>query len=494
MNVADRQTVPVTPFLQGSFRAFSLDEIFGVLALSRQTFGMRFSDADREVGAITVKAGQVIGAEDYRSRAEGADALKALVGNPGTGFAVIMLPRNSPEVRADAVIARLGEVIPQRDDGDPDAAQAPPAGSAPAAPDEATRDEQAGEDMDPEFRALADIESVERELPALADIDGETGDVRPDPAPPDEVSAAPDEVILHGNVTDASFEEILEVLQLSEQPLVVSFMRGGAEIGTLSVMSEQVLAATAGALRGIEAFRRLYADHGEAFEVRRASGGAASQALGSVTELLAEGEQRLPFVDPTSAPQRERSLFMQGKLSDFPLDFIIGSLDLSRQSMELELRRDEKILHRVQLKAGRIAAVNGTSGDGVDAALAAIRADPGDEFLIYRCPGTIDEPAVAPLAALVSESGPPAAQELPDRDRDPARMADERELLSQTATAVSRLLVDLEDAHNGAIGEIRNALTEFAPRRRDRALLWALLALQSVCLTVTIALLALTVL
>ena len=479
MNAADRQAA--APFLQGSFRKFSLDEIFGVLTLSRQTFGMHFSDADREVGAITVKAGQVIGAEDFRSRTEGADALQALVGDPGTGFTVTMLPRNSPELRAGAVIGRLGELIPQTDGEDPNEARAPPAETARAAPDDAGWDEPV-------------IGGAEPELPALADTDGETGDVQPDSAPPGEPSVAAEEVILHGDISDASFEEMLEVLQLSEQSLVVSFMRGGAEIGTLTVMSERVLAATAGALRGIEAFRRLYADHGETFEVRRAAGESPSEALGSVAELLADGQQRLAFVDPTSVPQGRRSLFMRGKLSDFPLDLIIASLDLSRQPMELVLRRDEEILHSVQLKAGRIAAVDGASGEGVDEALAAIRTDPGADFLVYRCSATIDGPPVAPLTALISEGDSPAAPELPGRDATAAEMADARERLSQTANAVARLLVDLEDAHDGAIREIRDTLAELAPRRREDTLLWTLLALQTVCLTVTLGLLALTIL
>ena len=50
------------PFLRGAFQTFPLAEVFAVLGLSRQLFAVRFSDTDREVGTIAVKAGRVIGA------------------------------------------------------------------------------------------------------------------------------------------------------------------------------------------------------------------------------------------------------------------------------------------------------------------------------------------------------------------------------------------------------------------------------------------------
>ena len=368
MNAGERQAASMTPFLRGSFRTFPLDEILGVLALGRQTLGMRFLDGDRELGAIAVKAGRVIGAQDYRSRTEGADALQALAGDPGTAFALIVLPRNGPEVPEDAAIGRLGELIPGTDEGQPDAAT----GAEPV------------------------FDSVEPEPPISAVPDGKTGDAQPGPAPPGEASAGANEVILHGNVSDSGLAEMLEVLQFNEQPLAVSFMREGAGIGTLTVKSGQVLAATAGDAQGIEAFRRLYPARGDTFEVRRATGGSSSEALGSVTELLDRGERRLPPVAPSAAPD--------------------------------------------------------------------------------------------------SEDDSPAVRERPCRDGAPAQTAAAHELLSQTATAVARLLAELEAAQKGAILEIRNTLAGREPRREDRLLLRAVLAVQGVSLTLTLGLLAIAIL
>ena len=469
-----------------------------MLALSRQHFSVRFSDAEKEVGAIAVKAGQVIGAEDFRTRAEGADALKALIGNPGTSFSVVMLPPDSPGAKNAAVIGRLAELLPEEESGRPDVAQAQM-----AEPDSAgSRETRSDQDI---------LDLAEPQAP---DIDGtsvEIADVPhngterdpPPPAPPGDRPSGVDEVILHGNVSDASFEEILEVLQLSEQPLVVVFIRDGSRIGTLTLMSERVLAASAGSLQGMEAFERLYADHGETFEVRRATTGDPGAALGSVTELLAEVQQpSSPWTGaPPNAPQGARSMFMRGRLSDFPMGLLIGSLDLSRQPMELEFRRDEKILHRVRLKSGRIAAAESASGDGVEAALAAIREDPGDEFLVFRCSEPADGAPVASLAALLPETGGAAdpiaglqpAPDSPNRTAAPAATEEASEVLSQTAAVVANLLVDLEDTQKGAIQEIHTALAALGPRRGDRLLLRSILAVQLGCLAVTAGLLVLTV-
>ena len=64
-------------------------------------------------------------------------------------------------------------------------------------------------------------------------------------------------VILRGNVSDIGFGEILEVLELNPQRLLVSFLRGGEEVGTVEMMSQEVLGAGAAGLSGREAFEQL---------------------------------------------------------------------------------------------------------------------------------------------------------------------------------------------------------------------------------------------
>ena len=510
------------PFLRGAFQTFPLAEVFAVLGLSRQLFAVRFSDTNREVGTIAVKAGRVIGAWDFRTRTEGADALKALIDDPGAAFAVVMLPPNTPETPTGAAICTLAELLPETDGGSRNGAPAPMAEHA-----------QAGSG-DPSSQGEA-LGAAAPQSPPAALPDAGTGSDPPRPPPRAGRPAGGNDVILHGTVDDASFEEILEVLQLSELSLAVSFIRAGAEIGTLTLRSEQVLAAAAGSLQGVDAFKQLYADHGETYEVRRAGAVDESNALGGVTGLLAA--MRPPPLAASaavqSAPQGGHALFMRGRLSDFPLELLIGSLDLTRQPIELVLRRDDRILHRVRIKSGHIAAAGSASGESGGAALAAIREDPGDEFLVYRCAGPVDGSPVATLQALLPETGPapdsigqrpalpagptaappaageagverggpsatpgkvagsPAPPEPTPGEAAQTEMVEAPQEMSQAAVAIARLLVDLEDTHNGVIQEIRAALATIDPGRRERILLWSILGVQLGCLAVTLGVLAL---
>lgn len=485
MSAGDRQAA--APFLRGSFQTYPLAEIFGVLALSRQLFGVHFSDSEKEVGAIAVKAGQVIAARDHRTQTEGADALEALIGDPGAGFSVVMLPQDAPGVPAGPAIGRLAELIPETD-GD----EAEPA--AEAAPD-------LSPDRDAPVAAEPQPPPAAGEPSQLSEPDdtGDTGE--PDDTGDTGAPAGAGEVILHGNVSDSSFAEILEVLQLSEPALVVSFLRDGATVGTLTVKSEQVLAAAAGSLRGMAAFEGLYADHGETFEVRRTRLDDPVEPLGGVTELLAGLGRPLP--PPPVASSGERSLFMRGRLSDFPLEHLIGSLDLSRQSIELELLRGGKPLHRVQIKSGRIAAAESVSADGIDAALAAIRKDPGDEFFVYRCNEPVGGPPFSSLSVLVAETdgvagraaerpGPVDAPAPPSPDPALAEMAQALQALSGTVNSVAELAAGLGQAQETASAELQSALAALRPGRRERVLLWSILGVQIGCLAVTLGVLAQT--
>ncbi len=522
------------PFLRGSFETFSLAEVFGVLALSRQYFDLRFSDDDGEVGAIAVKAGQVVGAEDFRARSAGADALDTLIDDPGTVFAVAILPRDAPERSAETPIGALAELVPEATDADRAAEPAPPAepdggmsaraatdadpagyADAPApgpaeapvaelaepAPETAAADRAAEPapptEADGSARAAPDAHPAgypEAPAPEPAEAPGAAAGSEPPPAAgaPDSGLSDAGEVILHGNVSDASFEEILEVLQLSDQPATVVFIAGGARLGTLTLKSGRVLDATAGSLRGLEAFERLYADHGETFEVRRAAPGIPTEGLGAVSRLLADMRQAPDNASSTTMAGREdrRSLFMRGRLSDFPLELLVGSLHLSRQWIQLEFRREDALLHRVHLKAGKIVGAESVAADGAADALAAIRGDPGDEFFVYRCKAPLDGPAVASLADLfppadrpgdpLPEAAAPAAPAPPTPpDGEPVRVA-----AVSAADSSAEILAAMEDIRARASAEIQAALAASGRGPRDRVLLWWVLGLQAASLAV----------
>ena len=524
MNWGAEQAATADPIFGGTFKKFSLADVFGVLALSRQLVGVRFSDEDKEVGAIAVKAGQVIEAEDLRTRTKGADALKGLVGDPGTAFAIVKLPLDTQETQATGVIGKLADLLPEADRGRRGVEKAPSAEPAPL-----------GRFDSP---SLGDIDASGTQAPALIGKPGESHPElddgpesdSPQSSSPSAQSSHVDAVIMSGDISDVSFGELLEVLQLSQQHLLISFIRGGSPIGTLNLMSGRVLAAATGSLHGMEAFKQLYADHGEKFEVRRSGARDVTQALGGIPELLADMRQT-PLPSPTtprSRPQKARLLFMRGRLSDFPLVFLASSLALCRQPLELVLRREEKILHQVLVKSGHIIAAASVFGEGADAALAAIREDPGVEFLIYRRKGQVVGLPVASLTALVSETdavpglveerlappvspaGAPVASARREAEAGGGSLSGIEARIEQIATDMTALQAALghpkrdpaqielaqallrlsrEHARESATQEMRTVLATLRPSRRERALLWSVLALQAGTLAVAVGLL-----
>lgn len=350
MNRRAEKAKTASPIVWGTFDATPLTDVFAILALSRQLVGVRFSDDAGDIGMIAVKAGQVVDAEDFRTRTTGPGALKCLVSHPGTAFTVVELPRDEPAIQSAVPIGKLDALL-----------------------------------------AEADIDR-KRDAPRLS--------------LPRAGSSRGSDVIMHGDVSDVGFDEILKVLPLSKQHLLVSFIRTGSVVGTLNLMSGQVLAATSGSRQGKEAFNHLCDNHGEEFEVRRLPAPDVSGGLGGIDDLLAGVRQRPP-PSSTSAQgtrQGERSMFMQGRFSDFPLDVMIDSLVFCRQTLEIVFCAQDRVLHKVVAKSGRINAVVSVQARGVGAAMAAIRKDPGVLFRVYRRSDSVARKSIASLRALVSEA------------------------------------------------------------------------------------------
>ena len=189
------------------------------------------------------------------------------------------------------------------------------------------------------------------------------------------------------------------------------------------------------------------------------------------------------------------------------------------------------------VRAGRITSVASVRGEGTDAALAAIREDPGTQFLVYRNTDSGVGQSVASLEALVSDTdaipgsageysaapaGPVAVQSgsgrrevdagradlsgiearleqmnadiaalrvaLRNQERDSAQ-PDLARAMSRIATAEERLRLALEaveDTRTDAVQQLRAELAAAAPGRRERFVLKCIPALQLVTLAVAV--------
>ncbi|MCY4497628.1 MAG: hypothetical protein OXC14_10115, partial [Rhodospirillaceae bacterium] len=187
-------------------------------------------------------------------------------------------------------------------------------------------------------------------------------------------------------------------------------------------------------------------------------------------------------------------------------------------------------------KAGQVLSAMSASGDDGTATLAAIREDPGSEFVVYRhremangvplaplqmllLDGDRGEDEMSPAPAPVPGSAVPATlatsgedrrleeieaaikadmaglrDALEDLRRTPSETTQVSQALSKSVAETVEFLTGLESTHKAALEEVREVLPDLRQRSRgERAFLWSILALQFVCLAVAGYLLVLAV-
>ena len=396
------------PLLRGTFKSVSLGDVFAVLALSRRLLALRLSDPTRAVGTLVIKSGHVLGAEDFRSQARGSDALKALVNSPGTAFQVDELSQERSDPPFS--IGLLADFLPAPSGGHGVSRMNPGGDQGLREHRETTSSEDDFSIVPPRASAGASLAKSLHGTDALMDeprpvSSPGSGGVSEHASSPGERPPSDESVIMVGEFDNISFEEIMQVLQLNDQAVRISFIRDDEEIGSVDLVSEQVLEAHARTQSGIGAFRQLYHEPGERFEVRHVRQQGSETAIGYVSDLLAgmwpdaSRSSQTPIEDFGAG-----ELLMRGSLSEFPLVTLASALMLCRQPVELMLCRETQVLHRLLLQAGRITLVDSTLGEGVDDGLAAIRRDPGNQFMILRAERTTLGAPVASLEALLLEN------------------------------------------------------------------------------------------
>lgn len=348
--------------VEGSFGPVSLDDVLDVVSMSRQCMEVVFDGALGR--SLVVKAGSVLAATAPPNE-QGRSAFRTLYARPGRTYAVYQRDR-APETPSP--VGTLAELIA-------DARRVPSQRGKGPAPD----------------RTPSGRIAIERVI------------------------------VLEGGFTEHPFADVLDVVGLSRQRMELRTERADGSWATVVVQAGQVLSAVdpSRGLRGREALASIADDPGVRFVVARMSSrGPAPQPLGALADLAGADPPRAatPPAAPAPktpaiavAPERPRStepdVLVDGSLAQFPLLDVLGTLALTRQTVELVLDDGSARRGVIVIRSGRVLEVRvvGSVATG-QAAFAELVASPGTRFSVVKRAAPVRGEPLGFLAEWVSDA------------------------------------------------------------------------------------------
>ncbi len=203
--------------------------------------------------------------------------------------------------------------------------------------------------------------------------------------------------IVSGSLRDFSFEEMLLLLSSSRQRMEVRLMKAGRRRGTLLLKGGQLLDARSAAGAGLDAFRDLLQDPGDAFTAVHAPSTRYRRSIGSISEVLRRSQ--LPDEGP---------VVLQGSMANTTFEELVEMLSISRQQLEVVISNDtEGRVGSLVLNSGHILEAHAQDGalTGL-AALDRLRTVPGTEFTVFRRALVGNTRPLGTVETLISSSQP----------------------------------------------------------------------------------------
>lgn len=190
------------------------------------------------------------------------------------------------------------------------------------------------------------------------------------------------QLMMEGTFESFSIDEVLDVVGLSRQTMEV-VLEDGSRRGNIVVKAGQVLSANAPPDRGRGAFHSLYQQPGQSFTVWRRLE-APGDSIGTLAELIEESRKAPPTTHRGSS-RSKRAPLLEGTFDDHSLDEVLDVLSMSRQLMQLAIRRADDSTAALVVKAGHVlGGVDHRSGMSGQQAFDALVADPGERFEVVR--------------------------------------------------------------------------------------------------------------
>lgn len=189
-------------------------------------------------------------------------------------------------------------------------------------------------------------------------------------------------LLMEGTFESFSIDEVLDVVGLSRQTMEV-VLEDEARRGNIVVKAGQVLSANAPPDHGRGAFHSLYQRPGQSFTVWRRLE-APGAPIGTLADLIEES-RRAPTTQRGAASRSKRAPLLEGTFSDHSLDEVLDVLSMSRQLMQLAVRRSDGSTAALVVKAGHVlGGVDHRKGTSGRQAFDDLVADPGERFEVVR--------------------------------------------------------------------------------------------------------------
>lgn len=394
------------PLVTGTLERTSLEEVIGVVSLSRQYLEVRFGDGQRATGALMIKGGHLIDARtDLGER--GLAAFRSLIRHPGTRFSVF----RSPGFKAKTSI---GPLIPLLDDARRGSRRKLRLRTAQDLVLEGSFDEfslpevirvlsfsrqklrviflsgtreasmliKGGQLLEARgpgaLRDLQTIRSIQEDAwdtfrayrvpddSALTSIVGPLRELMSEPTVP---AAAKRSVVVEGRFDQFSATDVIAVLSTSRQPMTLELWHAEQRQGSITVKAGQILSAqSSNGRRGMAIARKLI-ERADRFVLLRERLTHEVSPIGTLAQLTQS--------PPASAP------LLEGTFTSFPPEDVLGTLALSRQCLELQLARPGHPGATIVIKSGQLLVWPGGQ-EQPDAVVASVLRRDWSSFRILR--------------------------------------------------------------------------------------------------------------
>ena len=334
---------------QGQFSEFSMKDVLATVALTRQTVELITRDAQGPRGGMLIKGGQILDVRTKQPSRSAREAFNDLLASPGESFAI--------------------------------------------------------------FRRTAPTQH--KPLGSLAEWVADAQRVVPIPVR---------KILIDGMLNQFPLADVFSVLSTSRQRMVLELWESGRPRGRMVVKANMVLEVTTVDQRsGEAALRAIISSPGDRFVIAtEPSTRATTAVLGALDQLLAQINRSEPppsgrtgpipaqsAPPPQSAPSHTTSseqLLLEGDLTDFTIPEILSVMTLSRNCLELRIKRWNSSGAVLRVKAGQVL---GASLDGERdpvRVLHALITSPNESFSVVRVPSPAGAISAGALDLLFMEA------------------------------------------------------------------------------------------
>lgn len=201
--------------------------------------------------------------------------------------------------------------------------------------------------------------------------------------------------ILSGSVSDVDLASLIDASSLGRRALRLELIGpSGAVIGHVILKGGKIVSASAGAVNGLDALKRISSSNGAQARFRVVNADLQAlppEPIGVVSQFRDISKtgvyQTLPDDEkpPPASRVGKRVQMMEGSLEDFDLATLMQSVSLGRSGVELEIfDRADNLVGTVSVKSGKILSAHARELQGIGAIYELLESPSDFRFAVFR--------------------------------------------------------------------------------------------------------------